>query len=45
MGVGSVFVDFLQHVAVGAGVVLALLVVIDLGMPRRSPVLTRRIGK
>jgi hypothetical protein len=45
MGVGSVFIDFLQHIAIGAGTVLALLLVIQVGMPKRSPVLTRRIRK
>jgi len=43
MGVGSVFLDFLQRIAIGAGAVLALLVVIQLGMPKRSPVVSRRI--
>jgi hypothetical protein len=45
MGVGSVFIDFLQRIAIGAGAVLALLIVIDLGMPERSPALSRRITK
>jgi uncharacterized membrane protein len=45
MGVGSVFIEFLQRVAIGAAFVLALLFVVQLGMPKRSPVLTRRIRK
>ena len=43
MGVGSVFLDFLQWIAIGAGAVLAVLVVVQLGMPKRSPVVSRRI--
>jgi hypothetical protein len=45
MGVGSVFVEFLQRIAIGAGAVLALLLVVQLKMPKRSPVITRRIHK
>jgi hypothetical protein len=45
MGVGSVFIDFLERIAIGAGAVMALLIVVQLGMPRRSPVHTRRITK
>jgi hypothetical protein len=45
MGVELVFVDFLQRIAVGAGAVFALLLVIQLGMPKRSPVAGRRIVK
>jgi len=42
---GTVFVDFLQRIAIGAGAVLAVLVVIQLGMPKRSPIVSRRITK
>jgi hypothetical protein len=42
MGVGSAFFDFLQRIAIGAGAVLAVLVVIQLGMPKRSPIISRR---
>jgi hypothetical protein len=43
MGVGQVFMDFLQRAAIGAGAVLVLLLFVQLGMPRRSPVrITRR---
>jgi hypothetical protein len=42
MGVGSVFLDFLQRIAVGAGAVIALLLVIRLGMPGRSGIADTR---
>jgi hypothetical protein len=45
MDVGTVFVDFLQRIAIGAGVVMAVLVAIQVGMPKRSPVSSRRITK
>jgi len=43
MDVGSVFLEFLQRIAIGAGAVLAVIVVIQLGMRKRSPVMSRRI--
>ena len=43
MGLSLVFfVSFLQKIAVGAGAVLALLVAIWLGIPRRSVVVANR---
>jgi hypothetical protein len=36
MDVVTVFLDFLQRIAVGAGAVFALLLAIWLGLPRRS---------
>jgi len=42
MGVGLVFLRFLQRVAIGAGTVFALLLVIGLSLPRRSVVVSRR---
>jgi hypothetical protein len=36
MGLGFSFLEFLQRVAVGAGVVFALLLIIRIRMPRRS---------
>ena len=42
MGVGTVFFDFLQRIAIGAGAVFALLLVIQLGIPRQSTVASRR---
>ncbi|MGA9640909.1 MAG: hypothetical protein WBQ72_05905 [Terriglobales bacterium] len=38
----DLFLDFLQRIAWGAGVVLVLLVVVRLGMPRRSAIVIRR---
>ena len=42
MDLSLLFAGFLQRVAVGAGVVFSLLLVIGLGMPRRSAVIARR---
>ena len=42
MGVGKVFIDFLERIAVGAGAVFALLLVIRLGLPRRSRIAVAR---
>jgi hypothetical protein len=43
MGVGMVFLDFVQRIAVGAAAVIALLVVIGISLPRRSGIgATRR---
>jgi hypothetical protein len=43
MGVGKVFIDFLERIAVGACAVFALLLVIRFGLPRRSgSAVTRR---
>jgi hypothetical protein len=42
MGVGKVVIDFLERIAVGAGAVFALLVVIRLGLPRRSRIAARQ---
>jgi hypothetical protein len=42
MGIGLMFVDFLQRIAVGVGMVLALLLVLWLGIPRRSAVASNR---
>jgi len=36
------FLDFLQRVAVGAGAVFALLLVVYLGIPRRAASVIRR---
>ena len=36
MEFGSVFLDFLQRIAVGAGMVFALFLAIWLGLPRRA---------
>jgi hypothetical protein len=42
MGLDVLFVDFLQRIAVGAGTVLALLLFIRLGLPRRSVIVVNR---
>jgi hypothetical protein len=41
MGLGFLFVGFLQRIAVGALTVLVLLLFIRLGMPRRSVISAR----
>jgi hypothetical protein len=38
MGVGGILLNFLQRIAIGAGVVIALVLVIQLGMPGRSSI-------
>jgi hypothetical protein len=45
MGLGFVFLVFLQRVVVGAGTVLALLVVISLCTRRRAAVVVSRSKK
>jgi hypothetical protein len=40
--VGLLFLGFLQRIAVGAGTVFALLLVVWLGMPRRSVIVVSR---
>jgi hypothetical protein len=42
MGLSVLFVDFLQRIAVGAGTVLLVFLLIRLGLPRRSAVVNRR---
>jgi hypothetical protein len=42
MGLGLLFLGFLQRIAVGAGTVLVLLLVISLGLPRRSVIVVSR---
>jgi hypothetical protein len=42
MGIGPVFLEFLQRIAVGAGGVFALFLVIQMGMPRRSKIAVSR---
>ena len=43
MGVAMVFFDFLERIAIGAVAVLALFLVIQIGIPRRSrTAVTRR---
>jgi hypothetical protein len=43
MGLDLFFFGFLQRIALGAGAVLALLLVVCLGIPRRSAIaVTRR---
>jgi len=42
MGVGLLFLGFLQRVAVGAGTVFALLLVVWLSTPRRSVIVATR---
>lgn len=38
MSLSATLVEFLRHIAIGAGAVLVVLFVIQLGMPRRAPV-------
>jgi hypothetical protein len=38
----DLFLDFLQRIALGAGAVLVLLLVVRLGIPRRSAIVIRR---
>jgi hypothetical protein len=42
MGVQTVVVDFMRWITVGAGTVLAIIVLISLGIPRRSSANLRR---
>ena len=42
MGVQTVVIDFMRWITVGTGTVLALIVLISLGIPRRSTVKLRR---
>ena len=42
MGLGVLFLEFLQRIAVGAGTVLALFLIVWLGMRRRSPIAADR---
>ncbi|MFZ0806750.1 MAG: hypothetical protein WAN03_11230 [Candidatus Sulfotelmatobacter sp.] len=43
MGLYILFIAFLQRVGVGAGAVMALLLIVSLGTPRRSAaIITRR---
>jgi hypothetical protein len=46
MGIGPVFLEFLRRIAIGAGAVLALFVLIQLRLPGRAArVVTRRTIK
>lgn len=36
MDVGSLFINFLQRIAIGAGMVFALILMVWLSLPRRS---------
>jgi hypothetical protein len=42
MGVREVLVDFLRWIALGLMAVLALIVIVGIGIPRRTPVTLRR---
>jgi hypothetical protein len=42
MGLGLSFLGFLQCIAVGAGTVLVLLLVISLRLPRRAAIVANR---
>ncbi|MFI5102409.1 MAG: hypothetical protein ACHP9V_03455 [Terriglobales bacterium] len=42
MGLDLLFLGFLQRIAVGAGAVFVLLLVISLGLPRRSAIVVNR---
>jgi len=42
MGLDLLVLGFLQRIAVGAGAVFALFLVISLGVPRRSAIISRR---
>jgi hypothetical protein len=42
MGIGPVFLDFLKLVAIGAGAVLALFLVIQVRMPKSSIIVVPR---
>ena len=42
MGLSVTLVDFLQRIAMGAGMVLVVFLFIRLGLPRRSAVVNRR---
>jgi hypothetical protein len=42
MGIGSVFLNFLQRIAIGAAAVFVLLLVIQLKLPKRSAI---KIGR
>jgi len=41
MALGSLFEQFLQPIAVGAGTVFALILFIRLGLPRRSAIVAK----
>lgn len=38
MGIGSVFVNFLQRIAIGAAAVFALLLLLQLKLPKRAAI-------
>jgi hypothetical protein len=42
MGLNLLFLNFLQRIAVGVGAVFVLLLVIWLGLPRRSAIVVSR---
>jgi len=45
MGLGLLFLGFLQRVGLGAGTVFALFVIIGLGLPQRSEIVVNRRTK
>jgi uncharacterized membrane protein YczE len=45
MGLGLLFLGFLQRIAVGAGTVLALFLIIRFGMRRRSSIVEQHVDR